>query len=115
MTEKLLSYYKVKGFSSLLVCFAFIFCHMMTLIIRYIGIDFLFGVLHCVHYIEDFAIWRFVISRFCSIHFTVTLAGLKNIIRYSEDFVIQRFVKSRFHRNSSASVKCHFHTRRITH
>ena len=31
---------------------------------------------------------RFVISRFCSIHFTATLAGLKNIVHYTEDFVI---------------------------
>ena len=34
----------------------------------------------------------FVISRFYSIHFTVTLAGTWNIVRYIEDFV-----KSRFH------------------
>ena len=81
MSEKLLSYYKVKGFSALFVCFAFIFCRVMTFI-RYIGVDFTFGVLDCVRYIEDF-----VISRFCSIHFTVTLAGLKNIVRYTEDFV----------------------------
>ena len=85
MTEKLLSYYKVKGFSLLLVCFAFIFqifCRVMTFI-RYIGVDFTFGLLDCVRYNEDF-----VISRFRSIHFTVTLAGLKNIVRYTEDFVI---------------------------
>ena len=60
--------------------------------IRYIGADFTFGLLDCVRYNENF-----VISRFCSVHFTVTLAGLKNIVRYTEDFVIQRFVKSRFH------------------
>ena len=87
MTEKLLSYYKVKGFPSLLVCFAFIFCRVMTFF-RYIGVDFTFGHLDCVRYNEDFVISRFVISRYCSIHFTVTLAGLKNIIRYTEDFVI---------------------------
>ena len=51
--------------------------------IRYIGVDFIFGFLDCVRYNEDF-----VISRFCSIHFTVTLARLKNIVRYTEDFVI---------------------------
>ena len=45
-----------------------------------------------VRYIEEFVISRFVISRFYSIHFTVTLAGTKNIVRYIEDFV-----KSRFH------------------
>ena len=85
LTEKLLSCYKVRGFSSvssLLVCFAFIFCRVMP-IIRYIGVDFTFGLLDCVRYNEDF-----VISRFCSIHFTVTLAGLKNIVPYTEDFVI---------------------------
>ena len=47
--------------------------------ICYIGVDFTFGVLNCVCYIEDF-----VISRFCSIHFTVTLAGLKNVVHYTE-------------------------------
>ena len=51
--------------------------------IRYIAVDVTFGFLDCVRCIEDF-----VISRFCSIHFTVTLAGLKNIVRYTEDFVI---------------------------
>ena len=87
MTEKLLSYYKVKGFSSLLVCFAVIFCRVMTFI-RYIGVDFTFGVIDCVRYIEDFVISRLVMSRSCSIHSTVALAGLKNIVRYTEDFVI---------------------------
>ena len=87
MTEKLLSYYKVKGFSSLLICFAFIICSVMTFI-HYVGIDFMFGLLDCVCNNEDFVISRFVISRFCSIHFTATLAGLKNNVRYTEDFVI---------------------------
>ena len=65
-----------------MVCFAFIICSMMRFI-RYIGVDFTFGLLNCVRYDKDF-----VISRFCSIHFTVTLARLKNIVRYAEDFVI---------------------------
>ena len=56
--------------------------------IRYIGVDFMFGFLNCVRYNEDFVISRLAISRFCSIHFTVTLAGLKNIVRYTEDFVM---------------------------
>ena len=30
----------------------------------------------------------FVKSRFCSIHVTVILAGLKKIVRYTEDFTI---------------------------
>ena len=48
----------------------------------------MFGLLGCARDVEDFVISRFIISRFCSIHFTVTLAGLKNIVRYTEDFVI---------------------------
>ena len=87
MTEKLVSYYKVKGFLSLLICFAFIICSVMTFI-RYIGMDFTFGLLDCVRYNEDFVISRFVVSRFCSMHFTVTLAGLKYNVRQTEDFVI---------------------------
>ena len=79
---KLFSCYRIKGFSSLLVCFTFIFCHVLTFI-RYIGVDFTFGLLDCIRYNEDF-----VIPRFCSIHFTVTLAGLKKNVRYTEDFVI---------------------------
>ena len=82
LTEKLLSCYQVKGFSSLLVCFTFIF---VAIFIRYIGVDFTFGILDCVYYNEDF-----VILRFCSIHFTVTLAALKNVVRYTEDFVESR-------------------------
>ena len=86
-TEKLLSCYKVKGFSSLVVCFTFIFCCMMTFIC-YIGVDFMFGLLGCVRYNEDFVISRLVISWSCSIHLTVTLAGLNNIVRYTKEFVI---------------------------
>ena len=56
--------------------------------IRYIGVDFTFGLLDCVRYNEEFVISRFVISRFCSKHFTITLAGLKNIVCYTEDFVV---------------------------
>ena len=51
MTEKLVSYYKVRGFSSLLVCFAFIFWRGMTFI-SYTRVAFTFGVLDCVRYIE---------------------------------------------------------------
>ena len=74
-----------------MVCLAFIFYHMVTFI-RYVEANFTFGLVDCVRYNEDF-----VKSRFCSIHFTVILAGLKKIVRYTENFVIQRFVKSRFH------------------
>ena len=50
-------------------------------------VDFTFGLPDHVRYIEEFVISRFVISRFYSIHFTVTLAGTYNIVRYIEDFV----------------------------
>ena len=60
----------------------------MLAFIRYIEVHFTFGLLDCPRYNEDFVISRLVISRFCSIHFTVTLAGLTNIIRYTEDFAI---------------------------
>ena len=56
----------------------FIFCRVLTFIRYILRLGFFF-----------------VISRFCSIHFTVTLSGLKNIVRYTEDFF--GFVKSRFH------------------
>ena len=63
LAKKLLSCYKVKGFSSLLVCFTFFFRRVMTFI-GYIGVDFTFGLLDCVRYNEDFVISRFVISSF---------------------------------------------------
>ena len=59
----------------------------MLTFIRYIVVYFTFGLVDCVRYKEGFVISRFVISRFCSIHFTVILAGLKKIVRYTEDFV----------------------------
>ena len=55
----------------------------MLTCIRYIEVNFTFARVDCVHYNEDF-----VKSRFCSIHFTVILSGLKKIFRYTEDFVI---------------------------
>ena len=55
----------------------------MLAFIHYIEVHFTFGLLDCARYNEDF-----VISRFCSIYSTVTLAGLKNIVRYTEDFII---------------------------
>ena len=67
--------------------FAFIFCRLLTFF-RYIGVYHTFGFLNCVRFNEDFVILRFIISKFCSIHFTVTLAGLKKIVRYTKDFVI---------------------------
>ena len=64
LTEKLL-YCKVKGFSSLLVCFPFVFCRVMTFN-RYKWGDFTFGLtLDCVRYNEDLVTSKFGISRFC--------------------------------------------------
>ena len=54
----------------------------VDIVIRYIEVDFTFELPDFVRYIEEF-----VISRFYSIHFTVTLAGTYNIVRYVEDFV----------------------------
>ena len=59
----------------------------VDIVIRYIEVDFTFRLPDYVRYIEEFVISRFVISRFYSIHFTVTLAGTKNVVRYIEDFV----------------------------
>ena len=54
----------------------------VDIVIRYIEVDFSFGLLDYLRYIEEF-----VISRFYSIHFTVTFAGTWNLVRYIEDFV----------------------------
>ena len=69
-------------------CFAFIVCRVLAFI-RYIRASGSCSL--C--YNEDFVISRFVISRFCSIHLTVTLVGLKSIVCYTEDFVLYRFVR----------------------
>ena len=79
------SCYRIKEISSSLVCFVFIFRHMLTFI-RYIEVYFTFGLVDCVRYKEGFVISRFLISRFCSIHFALILAVLKRIVRYTEDF-----------------------------
>ena len=64
----------------------FIFCRV-HIVIHYIEVDFTFGLLHYVRYIEEFVISSFVISRLYSIHFTVTLAETLNIVRYIEKFI----------------------------
>ena len=51
--------------------------------IHYIEEYFTFAFLDCPRYNENF-----VKSRFCSIHFIVSLTELKKIVRYTEDFVI---------------------------
>ena len=55
----------------------------MLTFIRYIEEHFTFALVDCVRHNEDL-----LKSRFCSIHFTVTLAGLMKIVPYTEDFVI---------------------------
>ena len=52
----------------------------------------MFGLLDWDHYIGDI-----VISVFCSIHFTVTLVGLKKVNRYIGNIVISKIVISGFH------------------
>ena len=47
----------------------------VDIVIRYIEVDFMFALPDYVYYIEEFVILRFVISRFYSIHFTVTFSG----------------------------------------
>ena len=59
----------------------------VDIVISYIEVDFTFGLLDYVRYMEEFVISRFVILRFYSIHFTVTLAGTQNLVRYIEDLV----------------------------
>ena len=64
----------------------YLLSHVDT-VIRYIKVDFTFALRHYARYIEEFIISRFVISRFYSIHFIVTLAGMLDIVHYIEDFV----------------------------
>ena len=61
--------------------------------IRYIEVDFTFGLPDYVRYIEEFVISRFVISRFYSIHFLIKLRY--NEPRYNEYCNFGRDVKSR--------------------
>ena len=60
----------------------------MLTCIHYIEVYFTPAFLDCVRDNEDFVKLRFVISRVCSTHFIVILAGLKQIVCYTEDFVI---------------------------
>ena len=62
-----------------MVCLVFIVYHMLTFI-RYIEVNFSFALVDCVRYNEDF-----VKSRFCSIHFSVILAGLEKIDRLHQE------------------------------
>ena len=64
---------------------------------RYIEVNFKFGLLDCDHYIGDIVIPWIVKPGFCSIHFTVTLAGLKNVNCYIGNIVLMKIVISGFH------------------
>ena len=57
-------------------------CKQGNAVVRYIEVDFTVGLPDYVRYIEEFVISRFVISRFYSIHFTVTLAGTEYRLLY---------------------------------
>ena len=76
LTERLLSlYHKDKKDLLTVDLFSVNLLSRVDIVIRYIEVDFTFGLLDYVRYIEEFVILRFVISRFYSIHFTVTMAG----------------------------------------
>ena len=64
---------------------------------RYSGVKFTFGLQDCDRYIGDIVIPQIVKPGFCSIHFTVTLAGLKNINRCIGNIVLSKIVISGFH------------------
>ena len=55
------------------------------------------GLLDCDHYIGDIVILWIIKPEFCSIHFTVTLAGMKNVDCYIENIVTSKNVTLEFH------------------
>ena len=55
----------------------------MLTFIPYIEVNFMFALVYCFRYNEDF-----VQSRFSFIYFTVRLAGLRKIVLLTEDFVM---------------------------
>ena len=63
---------------------------MLTCVRLYIEVNFTFALVDCVCYNEDS-----VKSRFCSIHFTEILAGMRKIVCYTEDSVKSRFYSIR--------------------
>jgi len=76
LTESLLSPYHLEYKDLLTVdLFSVYLLSRVDIVIRYIEVDFTFGLPDYVRYIEEFVISRIVISRFYSIRFTVTLAG----------------------------------------
>ena len=74
LTERLLSLYHEDKKDLLTVdLFSVNLLSHVDIVIRYIEVDFTFGLPDYVYYIDY--IEEFVISRFYSVHFTVTLAG----------------------------------------
>ena len=55
---KLLYCFRIYGLWFLLVCNAFVLCHVLTFV-RYIGVYYTFGILDFVRNNEDFALSRF--------------------------------------------------------
>ena len=77
---------------------------------RYIGENFAFGLLDCDRYIGDIVIPWIVKPGFCSIHYTVTLAGLKNVNHYIRNIVLSKIVISGYHcTRVSLTVKTYLH------
>ena len=64
---------------------------------HYIGVNFMFGLLDCDRYMGDIVIPWIVKPGFCSIYYTVGLAGLKNVNRYIGNIVLSKIVKLGFH------------------
>ena len=63
----------------------------------YIEVNFTFGLLDCERYIGDIIIPWIVKPGICSIHYTVTLARLKNVNHYIGNIVLSKIVISGFH------------------
>jgi len=78
LTERLLSLYHkdYKDFLTVDLFSVYLLSHV-DIVIRYIEVGFTFaiGLPDYVQYVEEFVISRFIILRFYSMHFTVTLAG----------------------------------------
>ena len=71
---------------------------------RHIGVNFTFGLLDCDHYIGDIVIPWIVKPGFCSIHYTVTLARLKNVNHYIGNIVLLKIVISGFHCSNVSTI-----------
>ena len=79
-----------KGFSSLLVCFTFIFCHIDVSSLHW-SVFQVWAPAWIVFVITRISLYRGSLYLDSYIEFTVALAGLKNVVRYTEDLVIKLF------------------------